>query len=102
MFAAMPNGNEYAPTKFFLLGIRLDPSRFYDRDYEPVLSNMVELTLKHEAPIYEDVLIARIARAHGFQRSGDRIQKAICKVVGRRYRRTRDDGRAVIWNNNSR
>jgi hypothetical protein len=31
------NGNEYAPTNFPLLGIRPDPSRFYDREYEPVL-----------------------------------------------------------------
>ncbi len=92
-----PNGNEYAPTNFSLLGIRLDPSRFYDRDYEPVLGSMVDLTLKHEAPIYEDVLVGRIARAHGFHRSGDRIQKAISRVVGKKYLKTHDDGRAVVW-----
>src|ERR1700736_6498051 len=68
---------------------------------ETVLNSMVALTLKHEAPIYEDVLVARIARAHGFQRSGDRIQKAVSKVVGRRYRKTQDDGRTVVWGENS-
>jgi very-short-patch-repair endonuclease len=100
-FDTTPNPDEYTPTNFSLLEIGLVPSRFYDRDYEPVLGRMVELTLKHEAPIYEDVLVARIARAHGFQRSGDRIQNAISKVVGRKYRRTQDDGRAVVWANNS-
>jgi very-short-patch-repair endonuclease len=95
------NGNEYVPTNFSLLGIRLDPSRFHDREYEPVLKSMVESTLKREAPIYEDVLVARIARAHGFQRSGDRIQKAVSRVVGRKYRKTHEDGRAVIWADNS-
>ena len=85
--AAATNGGEYAAT-IFAAGLRLDPARFYDREYETVLNSMVALTLKHEAPIYEDVLVARIARAHGFQRSGDRIQRAVSKVVGRKYRKT--------------
>ena len=84
-----------------MLGLRLDPARFYDREYETVLNSMVALTLKHEAPIYEDMLVARIARAHGFQRSGDRIQRAVSKVVGRKYRKTQDDGRTVIWGENT-
>lgn len=95
------NGHKYAPTNFSLLGMRPDPSRFYDREYEPILRSMVESALKHEAPIYEDVLVDRIARAHGFQRSGDRIQKAVSRVVGRKYRKTNEDGRAVIWAENS-
>jgi hypothetical protein len=99
--AGTPNGDEYVATNFSLLGVRLDPARFYDREYESVLNSMVALTLKHEAPIYEDVLVARIARAHGFQRSGDRIQRAVSKIVGRRYRKTQDDGRTVVWGENA-
>lgn len=99
--AVATNGDEYAATNFSLLGLRLDPARFYDREYETVLNSMVALTLKHEAPIYEDVLVARIARAHGFQRSGDRIQRAVSKIVGRKYRKTQDDGRTVVWAENS-
>jgi hypothetical protein len=99
--AVTTNSDEYVATNFSLLGLRLDPARFYDREYEAVLSSMVALTLKHEAPIYEDVLVARVARAHGFQRSGDRIQRAVSKVVGRKYRKTQDDGRTVVWGENS-
>jgi very-short-patch-repair endonuclease len=95
------NGDEYVATNFSLLGLRLDPGRFYDREYETILNSMVAFALKHEAPIYEDVLVARIARAHGFQRSGDRIQKAVSKVVARKYRKTQDDGRIVVWSENS-
>jgi very-short-patch-repair endonuclease len=95
------NGDEYVATNFSLLGLRLDPGRFYDREYETILNSMVAFALKHEAPIYEDVLVARIARAHGFQRSGDRIQKAVSKVVARKYRKTQDDGRIVVWGENS-
>jgi hypothetical protein len=48
------------------------------------------------------VLVDRIARAYGFQRSGDRIQKAISRVLGKKYHKTHEDGRAVIWAENSR
>jgi hypothetical protein len=99
--AVATNGDEYVATDFSLLGLRLDPARFYDQEYETVLNSMVALTLKHEAPIYEDVLVARIALAHGFQRSGDRIQKAVSRVVGGKYRKTQDDGRTVVWAKNS-
>jgi len=61
---------------------------------------MVAVTLKQEAPIYEDVLIERIARAHGFQRSGDRIQKAISKSWEEKYERP-GRWRSVIWPENS-
>lgn len=57
----------------------------------------MESALKQGAPIYEDVLVVRIARAHGFQRFGDRIQNAVLRVLGRSYRKTHEDGRAVIW-----
>lgn len=91
------NGTEYAQTNFSVLGLRPEASRFYDQDYEPVLQRMVAHVLKNESPIYEDLLIERIARAHGFQRSGDRIQRAVAKVIGKQHRRTKDDGRTVVW-----
>lgn len=90
-------GTKYSTTNLSELGLRPEASRFYDHDYEAVLQRMVAHVLKHESPIYEDLLIERIARAHGFQRSGDRIQRAVAKVIGKQYRRTKDDGRAVVW-----
>jgi very-short-patch-repair endonuclease len=95
------NGAEYVATNFSVLGLKPDASRFYDRDYEPVLSSMVAHVLKYESPIYENLLVERIARAHGFQRSGDRIQKAVGRVIGKKYRKSQDDGRSVIWGDGS-
>ena len=95
------NGAEYVATNFSVLGLKPDASRFYDRDYEPVLSSMVAHVLKYESPIYENLLVERIARAHGFQRSGDRIQKAVGRVIGKKYRKSQDDGRTVIWGDGS-
>src|SRR5207248_4885703 len=62
-----------------------------------VLGNMVAHVIKSESPIYEDLLVVRIARAHGFQRSGERIQATVSKVLAKKYRKTQDDGRTVIW-----
>jgi hypothetical protein len=42
-------------------------------------------------------LVARIARAHGFQRSGERIQKTVSSSLDKKYRRAREDDRVVIW-----
>jgi very-short-patch-repair endonuclease len=99
--AAALNGTEYVATNFSSLGLRPEATRFYDREYEPLLSGMIAHVLKSESPIYEDLLLVRIARAHGFQRSGERIQRAVAKVIGKKYRKTQDDGRSVIWDESS-
>ena len=48
-------------------------------------------------PLYEDVLVARGARAHGFQRTGKHIGHRIKEAIGRRHKRTKDDGRTLVW-----
>ena len=56
-----------------------DRLRFYDLDYRPTLRQMVDHVVELEAPIYFDVLVDRISRAHGFQRAKDMI-RGIVKV----------------------
>jgi hypothetical protein len=59
---------------------------------------MVEHLVQTEGPIYFDVLVDRVARAHGFQRSGETVQKTIASALGRqRYPRSKDLDREVIW-----
>jgi hypothetical protein len=88
---------EYSAANFSALSLELDPSKFYDREYGSVLSSMVDHVIKTESPIYEDLLVVRIARAHGFQRAGERIQKTLSGAIGKRYRKTQDDDRSVLW-----
>ena len=54
---------------------------------------MIALVVATEAPIYEDVLVDRIARAHGFQRSGNNIYQTITSIIGREFKRSKDDDR---------
>jgi hypothetical protein len=88
----------YVITDFSASGLRPDASRFYDGDYRMVLRRMIALVVATEAPIYEDMLVDRIARAHGFQRPGNNIYQTINGMIGREFTRSKDDDRVVIWN----
>jgi hypothetical protein len=75
-----------------------DRERFYDVTYRGDLRNMIDHVVEIEGPIYFDVLIDRIARAHGFQRSGETVQRIIRTALGRsRFPVTRDGDREIIW-----
>ncbi len=79
-----------------------DRERFYDVGYRSDLRAMIDHVVAVEGPIYFDILVDRIARAHGFQRSGETVQKIIRAALGRnRFPSTRDDDREIIWPQNT-
>lgn len=77
---------------------RPDRERFYDAGYLPTLKAMVAHVIAIEAPIYEDLLVDRIARAHGQQRSGWQIRRCVLTAlpVGSASL-DEGDGRKVVW-----
>jgi very-short-patch-repair endonuclease len=78
-----------------------DRERFYDVGYRIDLRKMIDHVIDIEGPIYFDVLIDRIARAHGFQRSGETVQKIIRAALGRsRLPITKDGDREIVWPQN--
>ena len=60
-----------------LSGLEADPARYYDFDYNPTLRAMIDAVLAQEAPLRVDILAQRIARAHGWLRTGTRIRERI-------------------------
>lgn len=78
-------------------GRALDPDRFHEPSYRPTLAAAVAHVLALEGPVYEEVLVRRIARAHGFARTGARIAEAVAGVVGPGHARSQEDGRAILW-----
>lgn len=65
---------------------------------------MVAHVLRHEPPIYEDLLIERIARAHGFQRSaigyeGPSPRSSGSSIVGRKTMQNGGSGRRTGFQN---
>jgi hypothetical protein len=77
---------------------RPDRDRFYDVDYRSELRAMIDHVVSIEGPVFFDILIDRIARAHGFQRSRETVQKVIRSALGRnRFPTTTEGGREIIW-----
>jgi hypothetical protein len=75
----------------------LDPARFYEDDYRDQLATLVEAFLKAEGPIRDEALAQRVARAHGFQRTGRRIRDAVNSVLPRGTAMTREGDSVFLW-----
>jgi very-short-patch-repair endonuclease len=74
----------------------VDPEGFLDKAYDPRLAQVVRTVVEAEGPIREDVLCRRIARIHGWSRTGGRIVDRVVGIARAACRRVGDaDG--VVW-----
>ena len=88
----------YVVSDFGRSGIRPAGALFYEPAYQTVVRQMAALVIATEGPVFDDVLVRRVAEAHGFGRAGAVIRKAVLAVVDRSVHRTIDpDGRTVFW-----
>lgn len=88
----------YRVTDFTVLAAMISAERFYEPSYDAVLRSLVGHVLNVEAPICETLLVQRIARAHGFQRSGRIIRDRVMAVVERsHFVDQEDEGGRFIW-----
>ncbi|TAY41484.1 DUF3320 domain-containing protein [Rhizobium leguminosarum] len=56
---------------------KAEPDTFFDFSYRSVVDEMLAAVVTAEAPVRDDVLAQRIARAHGWLRTGNRIREKI-------------------------
>ena len=70
---------------------------FYEHSYDDVLQSMVEWVVQQEGPVLDAVLARRIARAHGFQRTGSRIQERVELLARRMFGVTKEVGGTFYW-----
>ena len=61
---------------------------------------MVAHVINAEGPIFEDVLVDRIARAHGMQRSGNQIRRRVIALLPTGVSRIAEGERTVVWPSN--
>ena len=78
-------------------GFKPEPSRFYETSYRPILRRMAAHIITAEGPVFDDVVIRRIARFHGFQRAGTQIRETVNDVIERRFPKSREGERAIYW-----
>jgi very-short-patch-repair endonuclease len=71
----------YRTTVFTEFRSDIDPQRFYEPGYNETLRRLIDHVLRFEAPIAEDLLVQRIARAHGFQRAGRIIHDRVMQIA---------------------
>jgi hypothetical protein len=75
----------FAPTDLSKVEITLDPNMFYEPGYDRVLGELIEEVLRQEAPILDKSLVDRVARAHGFMRSGRIIRERVLDIARCRF-----------------
>src|SRR6185312_10433194 len=63
----------------------LQPSIFHETSYDSTLEKCIREVLEQEAPILDKVLVDRVARAHGFKRSGHLICERVLDLAERHY-----------------
>lgn len=79
-----------------LSDIKADADRFFEFSYRQTLQAMIEAVMATEAPVREDVLAQRIARAHGWMRTGARIRDQISRHL-KQYERTDESSGSFLW-----
>ena len=70
---------------------------FYESSYDTVLQPMVKWVVQREGPVLDAVLARGIARAHGFQRTGSRIQGRVEQIARRLFDATEEAGGTFYW-----
>lgn len=79
-----------------LSAFKADPDSFFMYSYRPTLQAIVDKIIAHEAPLREDVLMQRVARAHGWLRTGGRIREQIALHL-RSLDRTEETAGVFLW-----
>lgn len=79
-----------------LTAFTVDPAQFYELSYRGTLQAMVDSVIEQEGPLREDVLAQRIARAHGWLRTGNKIRERIEWHL-QDIERTTESGGNFIW-----
>lgn len=72
------------------------PERFYEYGYRETLRQMIEAVMECESPLRTDILCQRIARVHGWLRTGGKIRERIDLHL-RDYDRTPESSGEFIW-----
>ena len=75
------------------------PERFPEVDYTPFLRSLVAKVVRAEAPIRDDLLVERIARAHGFKRSGRLIRERVMSLAAAAFPVVEEEpgGATFVW-----
>ena len=75
----------------------INPDAFFDAGYDTALKTMIAHVIETEGPVREDVLAKRIARAHGWARTGKRIRDRVYLLAEQQYPMTTEEVGQFFW-----
>lgn len=75
----------------------VNPEAFFDSSYNAVLARMIAHVVEVEGPVLDAVLARRIARAHGWQRTGARIQERVDSLAAKTHQVTKEEVGTFYW-----
>lgn len=75
----------------------VSPDAFFTADYDVALEAMIAHIINIEGPVREDVLSKRIARAHGWARTGKRIRDRVFQLAEQQYLSTSEEVGQFFW-----
>jgi hypothetical protein len=88
----------YKTVDFSDLSGCIKPDDFYDSSYDETLVELIRRTLTMEAPIADDLLVQRIARAHDFKRAGRIIRERVLALVDEHFHLRQDPiSGSFVW-----
>ncbi len=93
------NSDQGARTHYYIADLShftAEPVQFYELSYRGTLQAMIDHVVEQESPVREDVLAQRIARAHGWLRTGNRIRDRIQQHL-REVERTEESSGTFVW-----
>lgn len=73
-----------------------DPDQFFEFSYRKTLDDMIRTVIETESPLRTDILAQRIARIHGWLRTGGRIREQINSHL-REFDKTLESSGEFIW-----
>jgi hypothetical protein len=75
----------------------MNADTFFDASYDSQLRQMIEQIVDLDGPSRDTVLARRIARAHGWQRTGARIQERVSSIALSCLKFTEEDVGMFFW-----
>lgn len=99
--AVTPNaqhpGFQFVEADLASTGLEVDAGAFFDAEYDAQLLKMIEHVVRVEGPVLDEVLARRIARLHGWVRTGARIQERVVGLASIHYDSGSEDVGTFFW-----
>ena len=97
-----PDLFQEAPPAKSTSDLKLNPDIFYEDSYLKTIAALGCEVIDSEGPITFKLLSERIARRHGYQRTGREIKRVVWRAVQRKRRYTAaPDGQKIFWPKNT-